>query len=349
VNERAARRAEEERMRVLVLMGGSSTERDISLVTGRGVMKALQAQNHEVVALDPATGKRLELSGLERRQIGETPTAIEGSEKSLVLAKSQELGKSDVVFIALHGGIGEDGTLQALLDLAGVAYTGSGMLASALAMDKQRAKTMFRAAGIPTPRGRLLTRRDDGVDPDGLGGFPIVVKPNREGSSVGVHIVRGPEEMDDALDDAFRYGSVLVEEYIPGREITVAVLGGKALPVVEVIPEEGFYDYRHKYTKGETRYEVPARIPRAIAGEAARLGELAYSTLGCAGVARVDFRLTEEGNLFVLEVNTIPGMTEVSLVPMAAAQVGMEYPDLVDRLLELALERRERRAAIEKR
>jgi D-alanine-D-alanine ligase len=326
-------------MRVIVLMGGSSTEREISLVTGRGVARALAERGHAVIPLDPATGQQLELEALEAKRIGEAPP--EGAEeKSLVLARSGELGQADVVFVALHGGIGEDGTLQALLDLAGIPYTGSPMLASALAMDKQRAKTMFRAAGIPTPRGRLLSRREETVAAEAVGGFPLVVKPNSQGSSVGVHLVKGPEKLDEALDDAFHYPPVLIEEYIPGREITVAVLGGKALPVVEVIPEAGFYDYRHKYTKGETRYEVPAKLPPPVAREAARLGELAFSTLGCAGVARVDFRLTEEGNLFCLEVNTIPGMTETSLVPMAAAETGVSYEDLVSRLVELALERK---------
>jgi len=328
-------------MRVVLLMGGSSTERDISFVTGRGVGKALESRGHEVLALDPATGKRIALSGVESAQIGSTPgvgAKDVGKERSLVLAKSTDLSQAEVVFVALHGGIGEDGTLQALLDLAGIPYTGSGMLASALAMDKARAKAMFRAGGIPTPRGVLLVDDRDSVDPEGLGGFPLVVKPNAQGSSVGVHIVEGPEGMADALADAFQYGPVLVEEYIPGREVTVAVLGGKALPVVEILPETGFYDYKHKYTKGETRYVVPAKLELTLAREAARLGELTFGVLGCSGVARVDFRLTEEGNFFCLELNTIPGMTETSLVPMAAKAAGLSYEDLVDSLLRMAIE-----------
>lgn len=329
-------------MKVLVLMGGSSPERDVSLATGAGIAAALTSRGHAVTAVDPATGETLSLAG-GGRAIGETPVALEKlQEKSLVLARSSALQESEVVFIALHGGIGEDGTLQALLDLAGVPYTGSGMLASALAMDKQRSKNMFRSAGIPTPRGRLAPRREDFPDPDSLGGFPIVVKPNSQGSSVGVHVVQEQEQLQAALDDAFQYAPVLVEEFIPGRELTVAVVGGKALPVVEVIPEEGFYDYRHKYTKGHTRYEVPAKLTEALADEAARLGTLAYRTLGCEGAARVDFRLAEEGNLFCLEVNTIPGMTETSLVPMAAKEVGMSYEDLVDELVKVAVNPRKK-------
>jgi D-alanine-D-alanine ligase len=332
-------------MRVVLLMGGSSTERDISLVTGHGVGRALANRGHEVIALDPATGKHVALTGMESARIGTAPGVGPedlGKERSLVLAKSADLTRADVVFVALHGGIGEDGTLQALLDLAGIPYTGSGMLASALAMDKARAKAMFRAGGIPTPRGTLLVDDRDTVDPDRLGGFPLVVKPNAQGSSVGVHIVQGPEGMGEAFEDAFRYGPVLVEEYIPGREITVAVLGGKALPVVEILPETGFYDYKHKYTKGETGYVVPAMLELPLAREAARLGELTFGVLGCSGVARVDFRLTEEGNFFCLELNTIPGMTETSLVPMAAKEAGLSYEDLVERLLSMAIEDRKK-------
>jgi len=326
-------------MRVLVLMGGSSTERTVSLATGANVVLALQSRGHEVAAIDPAQGERLVLEGLSPGEIGEdAPEASPGEERSLVLARNEALKEMDVVFVALHGGIGEDGTLQAILELAGVPYTGSGMLASALAMDKAKAKTMFRSAGIPTPRGRLLPGKGTSVDPDALGGFPLVVKPNCQGSSVAVHIVKGADGLEPALEDAFRYGPVLVEEFIGGREITVGVLGGKALPVVEIVPREGFYDYKHKYTKGETRYEVPAQVPKAVARETARLSELAYATLGCAGVARVDFRLDAEGQLFCLEVNTIPGLTEMSLVPMAAKEAGISYEELVDRIIRLAVE-----------
>lgn len=325
-------------MKVLVLMGGSSPERVVSLATGRGVADALRELGHEVTALDPATGETLALGGDRPAEIGGEPAARDaaGDERSLVMASSPELPRADVVFVALHGGIGEDGTLQALLDLAGVPYTGSGMLACALAMDKHRTKMLLRSARIPVPRGRLLEGRDKLPDPGSLGGFPIVIKPNAQGSSVGVHIVQNEERMEAALDDAFRFPPVLFEEYIPGRELTVAVLGGKALPVLEVIPEGGWYDFEHKYTKGETKYQVPAEVSSSLADEAARLAVMAYEALGCAGVARVDFRLAEDDNLYCLEVNTIPGMTGTSLVPMAAQAAGVGYPELVARLLELA-------------
>jgi len=259
---------------------------------------------------------------------------------AIPLAGHDDLDGCDVVFIALHGGAGEDGTLQALLDLSGVPYTGSGMLASALAMDKTRSKVMMKALGVPSPRGRLLLDVTDEFDPNNVGGFPLVVKPNREGSSVGVHIVEEEAAFPEALADAFRYGPVMVETFIPGRELTVAVLGGKALPVVEIFPEGGVYDYQRKYTHGETRYEVPADLPPDMSTELARLGEKAYQALGCEGVARVDFRLDEQGQAFCLEVNTIPGMTATSLVPMAAKAGGMDYEELVERLLELAVSRK---------
>jgi len=330
-------------VRVLVLLGGDSEERDVSLVTGAGVARALAESGHEVVAVDPADGRRVELEG-GRPLVGEAPPPqlASGGSGALALAGAVDLRTADVVFIALHGGAGEDGTLQALLDLARVPYTGSGMLASALAMDKARAKVILEGCGVPTPPGRLLRSRDDRPDIDGLGGYPVVVKPNRQGSSVGVHIVETPAGLPDALEDAFGYGEVLVERFIPGREVTVAVLGGRALPVVEIIPEDGFYDYRHKYTKGHTRYEVPASLPDTVASRLSALGETAFAALGCAGVARVDFRLSPGHEPFCLEVNTIPGLTETSLVPMAAKAEGMSYRELVERLVMLAGERRPR-------
>jgi D-alanine-D-alanine ligase len=254
----------------------------------------------------------------------------------VLLAESRDLIESDVVFVALHGGAGEDGTLQAVLDLAGVPYTGSGMLASALAMDKHRAKQIFAAAGIPVAPGVLLRDSGDPIDPRGLGGYPLVVKPNRQGSSVGVHVVEREAGLPAALEDAFSYGEVLVEKFIPGRELTVAVLGGEPLPVVEIVTDEGFYDYRHKYTRGHTRYEVPASLDPETAVRLGDLGAAAFTSLGCSGVARVDFRLDPENRPFCLEVNTVPGMTETSLVPMAAREGGIDYRALVDHLVTLA-------------
>jgi D-alanine-D-alanine ligase len=244
------------------------------------------------------------------------------------------------VFLALHGGAGENGTIQALFELAGKPYTGSGVLASALAMNKAMSKRMFEREGIPTPKWQLLDAQDSEptVDTTTLGGYPLVVKPNEEGSTVGLTIVTRPEDLPDALQVAFDYGrEVLVEQYIPGRELTVAVLGNDALPIVEIKPRGGHYDYESKYTPGQSEYFCPADLPETLAGRIRELGVRAAKVLGCAGVARVDFRLSPAGMPYCLEVNTIPGMTPTSLVPMAAKAAGQSYDQLVARMIELAL------------
>jgi D-alanine-D-alanine ligase len=251
------------------------------------------------------------------------------------------------VLIALHGPGGEDGSVQGLLEYAGKTYTGSGVMASALALDKARSKVMFQHVGVPTPRWTVV-RADDPeprIDAAALGGFPLVVKPNLEGSTVGLSIVREAEGLPAALRLAAGFGDeTLIEEYIPGRELTVAVLEDEVFPVVEIVPRDGFYDYEHKYTKGMSEYFCPADLPPAIEARARELALRAAHSLGCRGVSRVDFRLSPAGECFCLEVNTIPGMTPLSLVPMAARTEGMSYEQLVGRMLELALASRRRAA-----
>jgi D-alanine-D-alanine ligase len=251
------------------------------------------------------------------------------------------LRDAEVVFIALHGGAGEDGTIQALLDLAGRPYTGSGVLASALAMDKAMAKRIFEHEGIPTPRWQLVRRTDRNpvIDAAALGGWPIVVKPNREGSTVGLTIVSREDDLPEALDLSFEYGDeTLIEEFVPGRELTVAVMGEEALPIVEIRPLGGHYDYESKYTAGKSEYFCPADLPEPLAAQIRDYGLRAARALGCRGVSRTDFRLTPAGEVSCLEVNTIPGMTPTSLVPMAAKARGMSYDQLVERMLALALD-----------
>ena len=251
----------------------------------------------------------------------------------------------ELVFVALHGGDGENGTLQALLDLARVPYTGSGVLASALAMDKAISKRIFVHDGVPTPEWVERWAPEDPVQPwnpdlepeeiEALGGFPLVVKPDDQGSTVGITIVQARAELKGAFHTARRYGRlVLVERFIPGREVTVSVLDDRPLPVVEIIPEGGFYDYEHKYTSGASRYECPANLPRETTERLQDLGVRACRALRTRGVARVDFRLDEEGAPFCLEVNTVPGMTGTSLVPKAAAAAGMTYEDLVRAIVD---------------
>jgi D-alanine-D-alanine ligase len=326
-------------------MGGRSAEREISLRTGTGIARALRNLGHEVVAVDAADGRWIEP--------GEpAPARLEGPHDSALPAVSIDamtgasaLRDAEVVFIALHGGEGENGTVQALLDLAGKPYTGSAMLASALAMNKAMAKRVFEREGIPTPRWVLVEDPTAGIDTSSLG-WPLVVKPNEQGSTVGLTIVTAPDRLGGAIDLAFRYGdAVLVEEFIPGRELTVAVLGDEALPIVEIRPRSGHYDYESKYTSGRSEYFCPADLPESLAGRIRDLGLRAALALGCRGVSRTDFRLSPANEPYCLEVNTIPGMTPTSLVPIAAQARGMSYDQLVGRMLELALVEKRRRPA----
>lgn len=331
-------------MKVLVLMGGRSAEREISLRTGEGIVRALGRLGHEVSAIDTATGAPLLAAGLEAvpQSADGLPAVTSGRALGAVGTAAQDV---DVVFVALHGAEGEDGTIQSLLELAKVAYTGSGVLASALGMNKEMSRRLFHSAGVPIPRGLFLEDYSGGVprsvgDFVGKVGWPVVVKPNEQGSTVGVTIVRENAQLHGALALAARYGrDVLIEEFIPGRELTVGILGDEALPAVEIIPESGFYDFEAKYTKGQSRYEVPAKMPEPHAMRVRELGRAAFRALGCRGFGRVDFRLHPDGTPYCLEVNTIPGMTELSLLPMAARAVGIEYDALVEQIVRHAIEK----------
>jgi len=329
-------------MNVVVLLGGTSAEREISLRTGAGIAQALRARGHQVTAVDTADGSVL-LPGTESGRPLPASAALAPRQDASIL-RSAELQRADLVFLALHGGAGEDGTVQALLDLAGVTYTGSGMLASAMAMDKAVSKRIFEHAGIPTPAWRLYRRREGRVpsedDVHAVGGFPVILKPNDEGSTFGLSVVEHADGLAKAYDEALRYSNdVLLEAFIPGRELTVAVLGEDVLPVVEIRPKSGLYDYESKYTKGKTDYFCPADLPREKTAELQELSLRACRALDTAGVARVDFRLSPEGTPYCLELNTIPGMTATSLVPMAAKAAGMSFEDLCERIAALALGR----------
>ncbi len=329
-------------MKVLVLMGGSSTEREISLRTGTGIVRALARLGHDVRALDTGTGQPL-LLGTEG-EVSAAPGATVSAAR-VITALGDMAREVDVVFIALHGAEGEDGTIQALLELTGVPYTGSGILGSAVAMNKEMSRRLFKAAGIPVARGYFIAEYDGAV-PRGLRefaatvGWPLVVKPNDQGSTVGLTIATDTKTLDEGVALAARFSrDILIEEYIPGRELTVGILGDEALPVVEVVPESGLYDYEAKYTKGKSRYDVPANLPEPQAMRVRELGRAAFHAVGCRGFARVDFRLHPDGTPYCLEVNTIPGMTELSLLPMAARAVGIDYDALVEQLVQLALEK----------
>jgi len=291
--------------RIGVIMGGRSRERDVSLRTGSAILNALEREGADVVGIDSAE----------------------------FLIEKLKKEKVEVAFIALHGKYGEDGTIQGLLEMIGIPYTGSGVLASALAMNKNLSKKVFQAVGIPTPRFELLESEDLSYTSNIP--FPLVVKPSSEGSTFGISIVRKADDLGDAIKLAFSCDSqVLVEEFIDGTELTVGILGEEALPVIEIVPSGGFYDYKAKYTKGMTEYIVPAKIDDGMAEVLQKIAIDAHNTLGCRGVSRVDYRLDKDSNPYVLEVNTIPGMTETSLLPKAAAKVGYSFGQLVLKILE---------------
>lgn len=316
-------------MKVLVLMGGMSAEREISIKTGEAVARGLRQAGHDVSEFD--------LSSAPERTVGD-------------LVSSGELIDCDVVFIALHGGQGEDGRIQALLDLIGKPYTGSGALSSGLCMDKALSKMIFEHHGIPTPAwfeasdsderfgGGCVEKEMIGEYIEALGGYPVVVKPVDQGSTIGISIVKDPSGLAPAIALAERYSQRLVfERYIPGRELSVAIVGEQVFPVIEIVPEDGFYDYERKYTKGKSFYHCPAEIDDALSERLQREAFAAYKALGCEGFARVDLRLGDDGAPNLLEVNTIPGMTETSLVPMAAAACGYSFSELVDMIVKEAM------------
>ncbi len=326
-------------MKVAVLMGGRSSEREISLRTGQGVALALRNLGHDVTSVDGADGTVLsagkeEASASKREAVLKLPVSA-----MLAAVQSPAVQAADVVFIALHGTYGEDGMIQAALELAGKTYTGSGVLASAIAMDKAMSKRIFEREAIPTPHWIVLEPGVQGrsIDTSLLGGYPLVVKPNSEGSTVGLTIVKHPSELDAALEKAGKHDSqILVEQYIEGRELTVAVVGEEAYPVVEIEPKSGFYDYESKYTKGKTEYTCPAALDKELGRHVRELAVECAAVLGCRGVVRVDVRLSEEDEPYILEVNTVPGMTPTSLVPMAAAAKGITYDQLVGRIVDMA-------------
>ena len=327
-------------MKVAVLMGGMSGERDVSFSSGRGIAHALRTLGHEVTSIDAADG--LVLSAGNESAGARTLDAVRALPLEAMLAAVQvpAVREADVVFLGLHGTYGEDGTIQAALELAGKVYTGSGVLASALAMDKAMSKRVFEREALPTPHWMLLEAGVPGsaLDVSLLGGYPLVVKPNAEGSTLGLSIVRHPSEQPPAIGKAAEHDpQVLVEQYVEGRELTVAVIGEVAYPVVEIEPRSGFYDYTAKYTKGMTTYTCPAKLDKELSRHVRELAVEAAQVLGCRGVARVDFRLSEDDEPTILEVNTLPGMTPTSLVPMAAAAKGMSYEQLVARILDLAV------------
>ena len=339
-------------MKIAVFMGGTSAEREVSLVSGAAVVEGLRQAGHEVIPIDPARGFNPlgdnEITKLT--EVNELPPESGSlkefsNEKVFETIKSPELKKVDVVFLILHGGVGEDGTIQAMLDMVGIPYTGSGVLGSAMAMDKIITKKLFITEDVPTPEHFILQRgKDTEIDAVDIKiksrmDYPVIFKPVTQGSSVGLSLVRGMGDIKKALRFGYEYDKYLiVEKFIAGRELTVGILGNKPLPIAECIPKSGFYDYEHKYSEGRTEYICPSKLPDDLAKKIQESGLKAFQALRCNGFGRVDFRLAEDNSFYCLEVNTLPGMTSHSLVPKAAKATGLEFPQLLERICEIGIE-----------
>ena len=299
-----------------VLMGGPSSEREISFKSGRAVEEALRSSGLNVVAIDVDKDieERLKEEGVE------------------------------VAFIALHGKYGEDGTIQALLESLVIPYTGSRVEASRMAMDKVASKEVFFRNEIPTPDFYVLKKENkkeivlSQLLRHSTIKVPVVIKPTREGSTIGVSVVKKEEDFLPALDKAFQYDDkILLEEYIDGREVTVSILNGSALPIIEIVPRHGFFDFEAKYTNGLTKFKVPAPLTKELYGKTQEIALQSHRALGCRGMSRVDMKVSRKGKPYVFEVNTIPGLTPLSLLPMAAQAAGMSFPELCRKLIEIAL------------
>lgn len=346
-------------MKIVVLAGGLSTERDVSFKTGEMVTKALRENGHQVILLDVFMGysdKEEDLTGIFDRAeaVSVKVAAIPETAPDLEKVKAQRKDQSDnffgpnvielcrmadIVFMALHGENGENGKIQAAFDLFGIRYTGTGYLGSALAMNKGMAKQLFLENGIPTPRGTSLKRGEDAAKIETCGiHFPCVVKPCSGGSSIGVSIVHDKAEYEQSLKEAFRWENELViEEYVKGREFSVGVIDFQALPIIEIAPVEGFYDYKNKYKAGSTVETCPAELSEQITKEMQGYAEKVAEVLGLNTYSRTDFLLDEEGRIFCLEANTLPGMTPTSLLPQEAKVTGVDFNQLCEKLIESSM------------
>lgn len=346
-------------MKIVVLAGGLSTERDVSFKTGEMVTKALRENGHQVILLDVFMGysdKEEDLTGIFDRAeaVSVKVAAIPETAPDLEKVKAQRKDQSDnffgpnvielcrmadIVFMALHGENGENGKIQAAFDLFGIRYTGTGYLGSALAMNKGMAKQLFLENGIPTPRGTSLKRGEDAAKIETCGiHFPCVVKPCSGGSSIGVSIVHDKAEYEQALKEAFRWENELViEEYVKGREFSVGVIDFQALPIIEIAPVEGFYDYKNKYKAGSTVETCPAELSEQITKEMQEYAEKVAEVLGLNTYSRTDFLLDAEDHIFCLEANTLPGMTPTSLLPQEAKVTGVDFNQLCEKLIESSM------------
>lgn len=341
-------------MNIVVLAGGNSTEREVSISSGQGVCQALRERNHKAILVDAYFGKEsmegeLFSDKYDTEQAAAWMRKQNSNLEEVMKTRKEFFGphvleicqKADIVFLALHGANGEDGKVQSVLDLMGIKYTGCGPLSSGMAMDKGITKMVFEAKGVPTPKGMTLEKgecssylSDYGMD------FPVIVKPCCGGSSVGVCIAHNQQEYGAALMEAFSYeNQVVVEQFIRGREFSVAVVDGKAYPVIEIAPLEGFYDYKNKYSAGSCVETCPADLSASLTKEMQMYAEKGYEALNLQAYARLDFLMEEDGSMYCLEANTLPGMTPTSLIPQEASVIGMNYPQLCEKLIEVSLKK----------
>lgn len=333
-------------MKIAVLFGGTSEERNVSIASAAQVIPALRALGHDVLAVDTATGRlppatesKLLTSGIAPEPPSQSQLATMRSSALTLATDTSDIRNVDVVFLALHGGTGEDGHVQAVLDLAGIAYTGSGHTASATAMDKDLSKRLFRAGNVPTADWLMAPATEKEVV-ETLG-LPVVVKPNKQGSTVGLTVVRESARLSAALELAHRYDEeVMIEKFVPGREFTVGILDGVALPPGEIIPPGEIFDYQAKYQAGGAREVFPAEIAPVEADELKKLALRAHKALKLGSYSRVDFRRDDAGRFWCLEANSLPGMTSGSLLPQAARAGGIGFSELCERICRGALANR---------
>jgi D-alanine-D-alanine ligase len=339
-------------MRIAVLFGGTSSERDVSIASGSQVVKALRQAGHDVVAVDTASGVLDKAEEQKLLSSGVAPVPPENASLDLLrsgdasaIVAAPELANIDVIFLALHGGTGENGTLQSLLELTGIPYTGSGPLGSAVAMDKDMTKRVLVHAGVPTPDWMMApVNAREAIERLGL---PLIVKANKQGSTVGLTKVKDPREFDEAVAKAYQHDDeVMIEQFIPGRELTVPILADEPLPVGEIIIESEIFDYETKYQSGKAQEIFPADLSGPITVAAQVFALKAHRALKLRGYSRVDFRLDGDNNLWCLEANTLPGMTAASLFPKGAAAAGMSFPEVCERICQLALEEHRHRRKV---
>lgn len=329
------------KLNIILLVGGTSTERYISKLSSKSIYDALLKLGHNVILLDPAYGDNQPEEPekfFDEKDFGEISNS-----NYIKCFNRKEFDSADLVFVGLHGKWGEDGTVQAILDLKGIKYTGSKTLASAVTMDKILSKILFDEYNIPTPkwfsfRNDEMTSKDVITKIESEIGYPAIIKPNDQGSTVGLSICRKRDDVKNAMSLAKEYSEkILVEEFIPGRELTVGIIGDTALPVLEIKPKHEIYDYECKYTSGMSEYIVPADIPNEISQQLQQVSLKAFKALECEGYARIDFRLSPDNKFYLLEINTLPGMTSLSLVPKMAKAVGMSFEELIDKIIQLSL------------